>query len=134
MAFHVTDQVEVQRDDDGVVRRLRHPRQPYAPEDSEAFALLALGPPMTVRELADDYLRQVLPIYTTDAGLADDLSAAVGAEAAADEGPKLRHLEDKKMPSQATVSYVQTRLGLPDWQAGFTVRLPGSPPRVIGSQ
>lgn len=134
MAFRLTDQVQVQRDDEGVVRRLRHPRQPYAPEDSDSFALARSAAPMSVRELADDYLREVLPLFEADARMADDLDAAVGAEAGPDEGPKLRHLEDKELPSQAAVSYVQTHLGLPVWEAGVVVKLAGSPPQVIGSQ
>lgn len=133
MTFRMTDRVDVQREDDGTVRKLRHPAQPYAAGDSEAFALTA-AEEMTHRELADDYLREVLPIYGMDSGMAERLDASFALAPEPDESPRLQYLEELGTPNQASVAYAQTHMGLPVWRSGFVVKLAGSPPRVIGSQ
>lgn len=133
MTFRMTNQVEVQREDDGTVRKLRHPTQPYAAEDSAAFALTSADQ-MSLRELADDYLREVMPIYGMDSGMTDKLDAAFALAPEPDTSPRLQYLEEQEMPNQASVAYAQTHMGLPVWQSGFMVQLAGSPPRVIGSQ
>ena len=133
MAFAITAKVEVTKDERGVVRRLFHPRQPFG---SEAMAAATGAPAVDIspRALADEYLQEVLPALDLRPDMADDLDAAVSSEPVAGVGQKLRFATEAVQAGQATVSYDQTTLGLPVWQAGVAVRLRGRPFEVTGSQ
>ncbi|MDA8016558.1 MAG: proprotein convertase P-domain-containing protein [Thermoanaerobaculia bacterium] len=133
MTFHVTDQVEIQREDDGTVRKLRHPTQPYAVGDSTALAATDTEE-TSLRALADDYLREVMPIYGLESRVAENLDASFASAPEPDAAGRLQYLEEHEVPNQATVAYAQTHMGLPVWQSGFLVKIAGSPPRVVGSQ
>jgi hypothetical protein len=132
MAFEITPKVKVKRDKDGFVRQLRHPRQSFTPEHAAVAAGLAVAP-ATPRLLADEYVREVLPVYDLEGSIGADLNAAVGTEIA-DEEPRLRFVREKVLKNQATVSYAQTCLGLPVWEAGLTVRMQGDPLVITSSQ
>lgn len=134
MAFEITPDVKVKRDSKGIVRRLNHPRQPYTAQRAAA-AVAGLGTPETVtpRALADQYVREVLPAYQLDLEMAVNLAAPI-AGAITGEGPRLKIFAEKILGGQATISYAQTCLGLPVWEAGLTVQLRGSPARVTASQ
>ena len=134
MTFPITSDVKLKKDKDGVVRRIHHPRQAYTPEDSTALtAAVGAGESPTPRQLADEYLRDVLHIFGLNETMADDLVGAVATEVQ-DEGPKLRFLEEKEVGNQAVVSYVQTDHGLPVWQSGVAVKIAARANQVISSQ
>ena len=88
------------------------------------------GTPETVtpRAIADEYVREVLPAYQLDSEMAVNLAAAI-ADEITEEGPRLKIVAEKILGQQATISYAQTCLGLPVWEAGLTVQLRGSPAR-----
>ena len=103
MTFRITPDVKIKKDEEGVVRRIHHPRQAYKPEDSTALAAaVGAGEQPTPRQLADEYLKDVLPIFGLQETMADDLVGAVAAEVQ-DESPKLRYLEEKEVGNQAVV-------------------------------
>ena len=129
MAFEITSKVKVQKDGEGKVRRIRHPRQSYSGADAGLAAAAARSP----RSLADEYVRDVLPILELDTDMAENLSAAVSAEVEADR-PRLRFLKEKAVKNQCTVSYAQTALGLPVWESGLTIRMQGDPPVITSSE
>ena len=90
---------------------------------------------MSPRELADTYVREMLPNLGLDSDFARNLEfAAAATGAVADERPQLRFAEEKLGPRQSTISYAQTALGLPVWGSGFAVRMRGEPLGVIGSE
>ena len=84
------------------------------------------------RELADAYVRDVLPLYDLTDEDAADLSAPVRREPV-DEGPRLRVDQEKTVLDTVVVSYQQTVLGLPVWQAALQVRMYGDPLEVASS-
>ena len=131
MAFPITSNVQVKRDRSGFVRRLSHPAQPYTEEQFSMDA--AVAGPVTARSLADQYVREVLPAFELAPTMAADLAAAIGGDVVS-EGPRLKFHSEKRLGDHVTVSYAQTCLGVPVWEAGFTVQIHGQPNRVVGSQ
>ena len=121
MTFEITPKVKVKRDNKGMVRQLRHPRQSFTPEHAAVAAGLAVAP-ATARSLADEYVREVLPVYDLEGDVAADLNAAVGTEIA-EEGTRLCFVREKVLKNQATVSYAQTCLGLPVWEASLRIHI-----------
>ncbi len=106
MTFSITRNVRIKRDRDGVVRKIHHPRQAFAAEDIAEFGLEAVGEQeVTPRALADEYLREVLPIYELDQGMADGLTAAAVERTVTEEESRIRFVEEKKSRNQALVSY-----------------------------
>ena len=133
MAFEITPDVKVKRDSKGIVRRLNHPRQPFTAERAAAVAGLGTTETVTLRAIADQYVREVLPAYQLDSEMAVNLADPITNEIT-EEGPRLKIVAEKILGRQATISYAQTCLGLPVWEAGLTVQLRGSPARVTASQ
>ncbi len=131
MGFRITSNVRVKRGKDGIVRQLQHPRQPYG-ASARTTAAAAAGE-VGHRELADQYLRDVMDAYGLEADVASDLDGAISSSARP-EGQLIRFQREKAVRDGATVSYAQTYMGLPVWGAGVTVRLRGKPGRVTGSQ
>ncbi len=117
--------VHVGRDDEGRIRVLRHPREPFSAEQ----AGLAEASP---RELADAYVRAVLPMYDLSDEHVADLSAPVRRQPV-EEGVRLKIDQEKNVLDTVVVSYQQTVLGLPIWQAALQVRMYGDPLRVASS-
>ena len=115
-AFRVTPDVQVRRDRSGIVRQLRHLNQPYTSEDA-GFA------PVTPRELAEQYVHEVLPLFAPEQdGFADAVA------------PQLDFEEEKTVPDSHVVTFRQTRYGIPVMEAGLTVRMTEEPLQVVGSQ
>jgi zinc metalloprotease ZmpB len=125
MAFELSPAVEVDRDDQGNVRLLRHPQEPYTPDRA---GLTAPSP----GELADQYVAEVAPLYGIEEEQVADLTRSAAAEPVV-EGPRLRRSEEKTVMDTTVVSYEQTAVGLPVWQAALEVRVHGDPPRVTSS-
>ena len=124
----------LKRDEQGIVRKIHHFGQPYAPEDSTSLVTaMRAGAVPTPRQIADEYLRDVLPLFGINEAMTDNLSGIVGSEPLNEEA-KLRHFDEEEVGRQIVVSYRQTHLGLPVWQAGIAVKLAGQPYRVISSQ
>jgi hypothetical protein len=136
MVFEIKRQMKVARDASGHLRQLSHPLEPYygtGPGGAESTAAAAVG--LSPRQLADSYVRAMLPNLGLGAGFGDDLTALEPTtEARSEETERLQFADEKIVGQQATVSYAQTALGLPVWRSGFAVRMRGEPFGVIGSE
>lgn len=132
MAFELTPDVRVRRDKDGTVRRLQHPRQPYRPS-GEAFGAAEAESVLTPKQVADEYLREVLPVFNVDLAVAEEVTDFAATEAVA-EVSALHFSDQSEVGNQAVVSYAQTEMGLPVWHSGVAVKLIGPPYRVVSSQ
>ena len=117
--------VDVGRDEGGRIRALRHPRAPFSAERA------GLKEP-SLRGLADAYVREILPLYDLADEQAAELSAPVRRQPI-DEGVRLKVDQEKTVLDTVVVSYQQTVLGLPIWQAALQVRMYGDPLRVASS-
>ncbi|HKI04370.1 MAG TPA: hypothetical protein VKK31_20500 [Thermoanaerobaculia bacterium] len=139
MAFDLTDNVHVNRNARGNVQHLEHFQQPFVAAGTEAVAALALdadapvAAASTPQGLAEQYLREVAPIYGIEESL---LPGQDGASLAADgaAGGKLELTEEKAVMGTTTVSYQQTYNGLPVWEAGVNLTVQPEPMRVTSSQ
>lgn len=125
MAFDDSPDVHTERDEEGHVRVLQHRAEPFT------AGAARLGAP-SARELADEYVRQVADLYDITPDEIADLQRTALAEPA-EEGPRLTFSEEKAALDMTVVSYAQTFLGLPVWQAALEVRLYGEPLRVASS-
>jgi zinc metalloprotease ZmpB len=125
MAFELSANVDVHRDGDGRIRTLRHLQAPFSPETA------GLTDPSPVA-LADQYVREVAPLYGIDESQLGGLAEEALAEPAP-EGTQLRRPELKTVQNITVASYPQTHLGLPVWQSALEVRMFGEPLRVVSS-
>jgi hypothetical protein len=119
-------EVQVSKDDDGEVRAVRHVGDPFTASRAGIAA-------PTPAELADAYVEEARPLYGLPPEETSDLRGLVRSDAVADEGPRLKLDQEKSVIDSTVVSYQQTYLGLPVWQAAFEVRMIGEPPRVSSS-
>lgn len=149
MTFELTDDVQVNRDDDGNVRQLEHIQQPVVAiaagragfaEDVEAAAGAPTVAAATPQALAEQYLRTVAPIYGLDDAILPGLAGGPNAFSAdgavippAADG-KLELAGEKNVMGTTVVSYQQTYQGLPVWEAGVSVTIQEAPLRVTASQ
>jgi hypothetical protein len=117
--------VDVGRDKDGRVRVLRHPREGFS---AERARLTEPSP----RELADAYVRDVVPLYDLTQEETAELAGAIRREPV-EEGVRLKFDQAKTVVDTAVVAYQQTALALPIWQAALQVRMYGDPPQVASS-
>lgn len=123
MAFEITPNVRVSRDQQGQVTHLSHVQEPYRSP--------ALARPTAV-QLAAEYAGDVMPIY----GLPDlPVRATESAEAALDPevGAEVRFEEDKRLRGSTTVSLRQTYMAVPIWDAVLQIHLTDDDPRVTSS-
>ncbi len=138
MTFELDDTVKFSQDELGKTKALEHLEQPFVAGDTAADMGLSEFPsPNTPQALAEQYLRQVAPVYGFDqnmfangggsTGLSDDV-AAMSADG------KLELAEEKDIMGTTTVSYQQTYAGLPIWKAGASVTIQPEPMRVTASQ
>lgn len=146
MTFELTDDVQVNRDDDGNVLQLEHFQQPVVAvaagragfaENVEAAAGAPTVAAATPQALAEQYLREVGPIYGLDDALLPGVSAAFAGDGAAPAQAadgKLVLAEEKEILGTTVVSYQQTYDGLPVWEAGVSVTMQDAPLRVTASQ
>jgi len=145
MPFNLTDNVHVDRDEQGRVQYLEHFQQPFvaANVDVEAEALAAADIPFTSaatpQALAQQYLREVAPIYGIGENMLPDQGGtdalATGAvESAEPAGSQLKLTEEKEVIGTTTISYQQTYEGVPVWEAGVSVTIQPEPMRVTASQ
>lgn len=78
------------------------------------------------------YLQEVAPLYGIDTAALVVLDGPVGSEPRAEDG-RLRLLEQKSLQGTTVLSYAQTHLALPVWEAGVAITLQSSPLRVTSS-
>src|SRR5947209_16398513 len=106
MTFNLTPNVRVRRDDEGRIRQLSHPQQPYRPDALELGMMAASGGParLTPRSLADQYLREVAPVYGFAPATVANFSAAA-ATTPSQASSELRFKEEKNIADSTTVSY-----------------------------
>ena len=115
---------EIITDEDGRVRVLTH--------RGEEITSAALGV-QTPRELADQYLGEFGPLYGLQTENLAALDAAAATRPVPDVGVQLQFSEEKTIIDSTVVSYRQTYLGLPVWQAGVDVHIYGEQPAVASS-
>lgn len=128
MGFELTPDIEVRRDAEGRIRQLRHVYRPYAEKGPSAFSEFAVTP----RRLAEAYLRDTAELFGLSAESTSNFSASVAA--APTHAPvELRFQEEKSTGRALTVSYDQTVMGLPVWDAGMTVRINAEAMQVTGA-
>ena len=121
MAFEITPNVTVEYDEQGVARHIEHIAQPYFSPDKD------------LRGVAADYVAAVAEEYGLARPMLADVDASAGDELAEGEGTALHFAEEKSIMETTLISYQQTHLGLPVWEAGVAVVLQDKPPRVTSS-
>ena len=121
MAFEITPNVTVEYDEQGVARHIEHIAQPYFSPDKD------------LRGVAADYVAAVAQEYRLTKPMLAEMDASAGDELAEGEGAALHFAEEKSVMETTLVSYQQTYLGLPVWEAGVAVVLQDKPPRVTSS-
>lgn len=126
MAFTLTRGIHVQRDALNVVRHLGHLQYPY---------IQAAGPhvPLNPLSLARAYVQDVAPHYGIDTALLENLDLRP-ENRLTDDSTELRFGHHGSIMETTTISYVQTHLGLPIWEAGISVVMHDGPLRVTSSQ
>jgi zinc metalloprotease ZmpB len=147
MPFELTDDVQVDRDDDGQVMQLEHVQQPVvaiAPgrvgltEEAATAAGVPTVAASTPQALAEQYLREVAPIYGLDEAMLPGGGDAIDASGLTTPGEpaqgRLELTEEKEVMGTTVVSYQQTYHGLPVWEAGVSVTMLDAPLRVTASQ
>jgi len=144
MPFELTDKIHVNRDEPGHVRHLEHFQQPFVAANTEALRaatadanIPSVSAP-TPQALAEQYLRDVAPIYGIDERMLPDQGGAEalarGAAAGGPAGSKLELTEEKEVMGTTTIWYQQTYNDLPVWEGGVSVTIQPEPMRVTASQ
>ena len=130
MPFKITPNVDLKRDDKGVVRRLRHPGEAYTREAAGlADAVPGASDP---RSMAESYLRDIRLIVDLPDSMLANFDGAIETDSTTDADTQLRLLEEKRLVDTAAVTYAQTQMGIPVWNSGVTVRVQLDPMRVTG--
>lgn len=123
MPFNITRNVQLSRDAQGVVRQVVHLQEPYAPGGAVA---------VTPKTLAAAYLHDLADLYKLAPRWLATLSEPV-ANAVREEGTQVRFRESKGLRNATVITYQQTYLGLPVWNAHLDIRIQQSPLRVTSS-
>ncbi len=124
MAFQLTPNITVNRDESGRVVSLTHIHEPFRPA--------ALAQQATVRELAAQYLTEVAALYGFEGAMSSSLLETVPGTLQ-DETQRLHFHAEKRVANVAVVSFKQTWRGLPVWNAVVGVRVNPEAMEVIGS-
>jgi zinc metalloprotease ZmpB len=123
MAFQLTPNVSVQRDESGRVVALTHLFDPFQ---------VAGARPTSVRELAAQYVADVAPIYGFAAGM--EAPSLESVPRTLGDGPERLYFErEKQVANLAVVSFTQAWRGLPVWNGVVGVRINPDAMAVIGS-
>lgn len=131
MSFQLTPNVHVRRDRQGRIRQLSHPAEPYRPDAVDLAAITDADARVTPRALAEQYIRDVSGVLELPSSTDNFAAGFAASPSAADED--LRFKEEKSVGNATTVSYAQTRFGLPIWDAGVAVQINTRPMEVTGS-
>jgi zinc metalloprotease ZmpB len=119
--FNPRTQNRIVRDESGVVRVLSHPE----------YHLVARA--STPQLAAAAYLRRYGHLLGLRQPHLKYLASPVGHELT-DAGVEYRFLAEKRQSDITAVAYHQTYLGLPIWEAGFSVTMKHKPFRVLGAR
>ena len=125
MAFALTSRVHIYKDAQHHTRALEHIWEPY------------LGPASTLRDLAHNYLVDVLETYEIQNKVVDpnlpQLYEPLGTKITSDlTNMRLMHKNEKTL-GMNNFTFVQTHFSLPVWESGVTVTTLDDPVRVTGS-
>ena len=125
MTFELSKNVYERTDDKGVTRHLRHIQEPY----------VGNGAAVDSNDLARQYVGDVQKIYEIDPIHNFTLNLAqVASDVITPDGNEIRRFKPtKSLLGTDTVSFVQTRFGLPIWEAGLAVTVQRDPLRVTSS-
>jgi hypothetical protein len=149
MTFELNDNVRIDKDEQGNVQVMEHIQQPFvatgtapAAEDATGISMSGNGassPVNTPQALAEEYLREVAPIYGLDQNMLSGTGSfnalsAMSTDEDGSAGAKLELADEKDIMGTTTVSYQQTYDGLPVWKAGVSVTIQTEPMRVTASQ
>lgn len=130
MAFTLSRDVEITRDQTERVRSLDHPRQPYIAGDAAGGRAGHVGLTAT----GDAYLAEVAPIYGISPEAIRDLDAP-DAQPDLKRPESLHRVDVAPLPDgSGTVAYVQRLFNLDVWQAGIAATILANPLRVVGSR
>ncbi|MBB1246553.1 hypothetical protein GL263_23820, partial [Streptomyces durbertensis] len=141
MVFELTDNVH--RDNHGKVQHLEHFQEPFvavSPADDQAEVDEDSGAyrAATAQILAENYLREVAPIYgihaSTLPGAGGHDALAAESSAAPPGHSTLELVEEKEVMGTTLVSYQQKYDGLPVWEAGVSITIQPDPMRITASQ
>ncbi|MEM9290699.1 MAG: hypothetical protein AAGD01_03370 [Acidobacteriota bacterium] len=116
MSFDLTPNVHIRRDAGGETRQLRHPQEPYRPDQAAADSF-------TGRQLAAAYLQDTAKIFGFSKEVLSTLDQAVDPNELVQEGDRLRFSEEKLIGNSRVVAFGQTFAGLPVWNCGVGVTL-----------
>ena len=130
MPLRKTPNINVERDKNGVVRHLDHLQEPYIQGVELAGAEHVSFTPET---LARQYLRDVAPIYGIDERMLANFSQRA-ERCLTGDGSQLRFADKKALFGTNVISYAQTYLGIPVWEAGVSITIQEDPLRVTRSQ
>ena len=124
MAFTVTSRVHVYKDAQNHIRAMEHIWEPY------------LRPQLNLRELAHDYLVDVLETYDIQSEVVDpilpDLFTLLGTTITSDL-TDVRIMGENATLGMNNFTFVQTHFSLPVWESGITLTILEDPIRVTGS-
>lgn len=129
-AFEATTRTH---DAKGNVCQLNHMDAPYRARGNLAveFNASTESAPVTVRDIADEYMHEVMPLF----GLNAEMALALDANPAApNPGEQLVYSDQKSVMGNSRVTYNQTLQGIQVWESGIVVQVEESPMQVIGSQ
>jgi hypothetical protein len=119
--FDASRNTYVEFDPDGTVRELLHFDAPVE-IDATTPQLAAAG-----------YLASFAELLGLESGQLTGLSVSPGTQITTD-GVEYRYLLEKQLEGMTTVSYQQTVLSLPIWEAGLAIQMQNSPFRVLSCQ
>ena len=123
MPFKLRPSVGVGRDHEtDAIESLEHLEQPYQADE----------PTDNPKALGSKYLHDVAHIYGIPKSMLENLNDPIRFEPIA-EPTSLRFLDERTRAITTVVSYVQTVLGLPIWEAGFSITMLPNPLRVVSS-
>jgi len=121
--MRIPEYAEVHRDERNRIRHVHHGAEPYFGDEISK---------QVPRALAAAYLREVAEIYAIDSLQLGRLGERP-SDKAVSAPTELRFAAEKTLMETTTVSFAQTHLGLPVWEAGFSVVVQGNPLRVVSS-
>src|SRR5215813_6689779 len=119
--FEASRNTYVEFDPDGTVRGLLHFDAPVE--------VVAATPQLA----GAGYLQSFADLLGLESGQLAHLSLSPGTQITR-EGVEYRYLLEKQLDGITTVSYQQTVLSLPIWEAGLAVQMQNSPFRVLSCQ
>jgi hypothetical protein len=113
--------VHLNRDDQGNVRDILHTDAPVVVDAT------------TPQLAAADYLKRYGGLLGVQTKETRNLALAPATDAT-DTGPELRFRSEKHHFDMTTVTFRQTRFGLPVWHGGVSIHMKRNPYRVVSSQ